>query len=229
MWSYYGSKSKIVDYYPAPVYDTVIEPFAGASKYALKHWEKNVILVDKYEVIVGLWKWLQKATEKDILGLPDIKEGENVESFNLSQEEKWLIGFFINGGSAQPKKTAKKFNTWNESKSRVAANLHKIRHWDIRLGSYWDIPNQDATWFIDPPYQYGGEWYVKSNKHLNFYDLSVWCKSRQGQVLVCENTKADWLPFVPMKSMQGMKYKTVEAIWSNLPTVYDNIQTKLIA
>ena len=70
MWSYYGSKANIVHAYPKPVFDKIIEPFAGSARYALRHFEKDVLLVDKYEVIVKIWKWLQTCSEGDILGLP---------------------------------------------------------------------------------------------------------------------------------------------------------------
>lgn len=226
-WSYYGSKSKIVDYYPPPKYKQIIEPFCGSARYSLKYWDRDILLVDKYEVIVKVWSYLINASEKDILSLPDLKTGENVDDFNLSQEEKWLIGFCINGGSAQPKKTAKDYNTWNEAKIRIAGDLHKIRHWKVKLWDYEEIKNIEATWFVDPPYQFGGEWYVKSNKNIDFLKLADWCKTREGQVIVCENTKANWLPFKPMVDMQGAMFKTTEAIWSNHKTNYDAVQQSL--
>ena len=36
MWSYYGSKSKIINKYPEPLYGKVIEPFAGTARYAMR-------------------------------------------------------------------------------------------------------------------------------------------------------------------------------------------------
>jgi hypothetical protein len=57
--------------------------------------------------------------------------------------------------------------------------------------------------------------------------LAEWCKERNGQAIVCENTKATWLPFKPMKEMQGTMFKTTEAIWSNIKTNYDNEQILL--
>jgi len=44
MFSYYGSKSKIVDCYPAPRYDKIIEPFAGSARYSLKWWNREYAL-----------------------------------------------------------------------------------------------------------------------------------------------------------------------------------------
>lgn len=227
MFSYYGSKSKIVDLYPPPKYKRIIEPFAGSARYSLKYWQNDVLLVDKYQTIVDTWDYLKAASRSDILGLPDLKEGDNLDNFNLSKEEKFLIGFCINGGSASPKKTVKDYNTWGEAKNRIADDIAKIKHWNIIQGCYTDLENENATWFIDPPYQYGGEWYVKGNKQINFTQLSDWCRTRLGQSIVCENTKADWLPFHPMIDMQGAMYKTTEAIWSNLKTNYDNEQILL--
>ena len=227
MFSYYGSKSKIVDYYPPPKHKRIIEPFAGSARYSLKYWQNDVLLVDKYPVIVGIWNYLIQATKADILSLPDLKTGDNVDSFNLSQEEKWLIGFCINGGSAQPKKTAKDYNTWGEAKIRIADDVQKIKHWKAILGSYDELENEEATWFIDPPYQFGGHEYKCSNKNIDFAKLAEWCMSRNGQVIVCENTKADWLPFKPMVEMQGTMFRTTEAIWSNQRTNYDAVQQSL--
>jgi len=227
MFSYYGSKSKIVDVYPPPKFDKVIEPFAGAARYALKYWQKEVLLVDKYDVITDIWAYLINATEKDILNLPKMVKGDNVDDFDLSKVEKQLIGFCINGGSSQPKKTVQKYNTWETARIEISKNIEKIKHWQIIKDDYINLENVEATWFIDPPYMFGGEYYRHSTKNIDFVKLGEWCKSRNGQVIVCENTKADWLPFKPMVSMQGMMYKTVEAIWSNIPTNFDNEQQTL--
>ena len=77
-----------------------------------------------------------------------------------------------------------------------------------------DINKLCATWFIDPPYQYGGQHYRYSFN--GYVDLAEYCKTRQGQVIVCENTKAEWLDFVPLKEVHGQLNTTVEAIWTNM-------------
>jgi hypothetical protein len=227
MFSYYGSKSKVVHLYPKPKFGKIIEPFAGSARYSLKYFDRDVLLVDKYPVIVDLWKWLQQASMGDILGLPDLHEGQSLDSFDIPREAKYLIGFCINNGSAQPKKTPKDFNSWNENKRTIAASLFKIKHWRVELGDYQHIPDQEATWFIDPPYQYGGEWYVKNNKTINFCELGSWCRARDGQIIVCENMKADWLPFYAMHEMTGAYSTTTEAIWSNYPHNFQARQPSL--
>lgn len=218
MWSYYGSKSKIVSYYPAPTENKIIEPFAGSAQYSLKYWENDIILLDKYEVIIRLWKWLQQCSEKDILRLPRLKKGETTDSYNFDCiEEKWFIGMIITGGATQPKKTPSSWkidlrpNTQNYKIEQAAKNIYKIKHWKILQGDYTDLLNENATWFIDPPYYIGGKYYVHNK--IDYKNLSDWSKNRIGQVIVCENSKADWLPFFPIVEMQGSKYRTTEVMW----------------
>ena len=112
-----------------------------------------------------------------------------------------------------PKKTAAKFNHWDRYKNFIAENLYKVKHWEIRNGDYTDLDNIEATWFIDPPYQYGWKYYRYNNKGIDYVKLADWCKNRNGQVIVCENTKADWLDFKPLVEMNGQLHKTMEAIW----------------
>lgn len=224
MFSYYGSKSRVAKYYPKPEYDTIVEPFAGTASYSLLdgNWERNVILVDKYDVIARLWKWLQKCSRQDVLGLPRLKCGETVDDFQFDcVEAKWLVGFIITGAPSSPKKTASKWktvirpNTQNYKLSLIADSLHKIRGWNIVNGDYRCISNIKATWFVDAPYFYGGKYYKHSK--MDYDQLKQWVTSRNGQAIVCENTKADWLPFSPLVAMHGNKYDTTEAMWTNIP------------
>ena len=227
MFSYYGSKSKIVQYYPQPTHDKIIEPFAGSARYSLRYWEKDILLVDKYRVIVDIWHYLQRASQKDILGLPRLEKGDNIRNFNISKEESLFISYLIARGISVPQYKVGNFNSMDSDLKRIASDLYKIKHWKIIHCSYEALQNENATWFIDPPYQFGGHKYKEPNKNINFHSLSIWSKSRQGQVIVCENTKANWLDFKPMIQMQGSMFKTTEAIWTNFPTQYDSIQQEL--
>jgi hypothetical protein len=217
VFSYYGTKLRIAKYYPKPEYDTIIEPFCGAAQYSLfgDNWEKDVILVDKYDKICRIWKYLINSSKREILSLPDLEVGENVDSFNqLCDEEKWLIGFSINTASAMPKKTASKRSAWNRHKIFIANNQYKVRHWEIVNGDYTCLKNIRATWFIDSPYQHGGIYYRMNSSKIDYPVLANWCKERLGQTIVCENTKADWLDFKPLVTMNGQLHKTTEAIWT---------------
>jgi len=187
----------------------------------LRYWRNDVLLVDSYPVIIAIWKWLQKATPDDIERLPEIKRGQSTDDVKFEcQEAKWLMGFIVNEGVNSPRKSMSMFSSpqkLKSTKTRIANNLHKIRHWQIELGDYRDIPNQEATFFVDPPYKVGGEHYVKSNKVLDYAELGDWCKSRLGQTIVCENSAATWLPFRHLKTMRGSRKTTTEVVWTNMP------------
>ena len=86
MFSYYGSKSKIVDYYPPPKHKKIIEPFAGSARYSLKYFDRDILLIEKYEPLVKLWRWLQVATEKDIDNLRKQSENEIKQATSTMKE-----------------------------------------------------------------------------------------------------------------------------------------------
>jgi len=181
-------------------------------------------------VLIDVWQYLQQASESDILKLPRLKRGESIKDHKyLAEVEQNFLGFLVCNGLESPRMNVSSFEGVNVERDlkRIASTLFKIRHWKIQLGTYEDIENVEATWFIDPPYQFGGEHYKESSKNLNFEKLGEWCKSRNGQVIVCENTKASWLPFLPVKKMSGSDHKTTEAIWSNERTADDNVQQSL--
>lgn len=216
MWSYYGRKAKIAKRYPAPKYDKIIEPFAGTAAYSMLYWEHDVELVDNYYVIVDLWHYLQQASPKDIEKLPVFENGQKMDFSGLTTEEAWLVGFCSNNASSRPAKTSGRmnFNSWFRDKHRIASDLYKIKHWKITLGSFVEIPNQNATWFIDPPYSTGGQLYT-TGINFSFDYLGQWSKQRLGQTIVCENGNADWLPFSPLVTLHGQRKASREVIWTN--------------
>lgn len=232
MFSYYGSKTGKESCYPKPIYDKIIEPFAGTAKYSLYHFEKDVLITDTYKDLIDVWLFLKECSKKDILSLPVPKGGEFLSDYNFDcNEAKLLLGFMIGFGSQSPRNKVSPHFTKNPNRlknqlKKIANDLYKIKHWKIELKSFFEIENEKATWFIDPPYQFGGHAYVESNKKLDFNKLSEYCKDRQGQTIVCENTKADWLDFKPMFKATN-RYVTTEAIWSNLETPFDNIQLSI--
>lgn len=220
MWSYYGSKSKIINYYPSPKYSKIIEPFAGSARYALKYFDRDILLVDKYDVIIKIWKYLQQCSPKDIIGLPTLSKGKSISDFNLSEDESLFLGMLAGVSSTQPRNKISYFASSKNGNKNIfkviASHLFKIKHWEIKLGSFTEIENQNANA------------YVMSNKLINFKELSDWCINRQGQTIVCENTKADWMNFNPIIKQKGSLNTTTEAIWTNEHTVYNNTQTALL-
>lgn len=227
MFSYFGSKFSIVDYYPAPREDTIIEPFAGSAAYALRHFEKEVYLYDLYEDLVAVWKWLQQCSKSDILLLPRMVKGERIDDYDWDcKEEQDFMGFIIGYTSATPRKTVSPRGTYRTnfidySLNRVANNLWKIKHWKIARESYLDVPNRKATWFIDPPYKKHGKYYKHSSKNINYDQLAKWCRTRNGQVMVCEGEDSgDWLDFKKLKCKKSVKGMTNEYLYTNFPFYY---------
>lgn len=98
---------------------------------------------------------------------------------------------------------------WGAStRARIAEDVNRIRHWAVLEGSspYWQLPNFEATWFIDPPYQHVPPAYRRGDIDCNTIDfahLAAWVKSRKGQVIVCEKEGADWLPFKPFRALKA--------------------------
>lgn len=219
MFSYYGRKKRMVKLYPEPKYNLIIEPFAGSAAYSMEYFNRDVMIVDKYPVVIAIWKYLQTASPNDILSIPIPVNGQELCTLdswnNLCIEEQHLLGFCANNGSVTPKNFAGRmnFNSWHRDRTVIANNLYKIKHWKILCADYSEIPNQCATWFIDPPYQVGGNLY-KENK-IDYDALGVWCKERNGQAIVCENGNANWLSFEYLSWHNGQRKKTKEVMWTN--------------
>jgi len=216
MFYYYGRKKRIINYYPKPIYNKIIEPFAGSASYSMEYFEKDVILYELNFKIYSVWKYLQEASIKDILGLPILKKGEclnNPEFNHLSDPEKWTIGLYLNPGSSVPKKSPGNFCDWDEKhRLSLSSELYKIKHWIIKNESYVNCENVKATWFIDPPYSGNGGKYYTNNK-IDYNSLSEWCKNLNGQIIVCENEGANWLSFEPLVNLKGQKHNRKEVLY----------------
>lgn len=206
-FSFYGSKFQASrrGRYPPPKHQTIIEPFAGSAGYSTQYHDHDIILYDINHNTVRLWEYLIKVTEQEILSLPDISAGSTVDDYDLTRPQKQLIGFWINGASVRPKRSPGRYNGWNVARREaIASQLPKIRHWKIHNQSYQMCQGPEpATWFIDPPYQEKGHYYPFTSGGIKYEELSQYCRGRKGQVIVCENEGANWLPFAPLYSMTG--------------------------
>ena len=214
-FTFYGGKYRAAPHYPAPLYETIIEPFAGSAGYAMRYPQNRIILVEKDPAIAALWRYLINTTRENILHLPlDIPT--SLDDMDLLPEEKTLIGFWLNKGTASACKTPSAWmrsgirpnSFWGEAiRYRIASQVNFIKHWGLIEGDYSCAPNIEATWFIDPPYQKAGRLYRYSSKDIDFTRLGEWCKNRMGQVMVCENDGADWLPFIPHRTIKSTEGK----------------------
>jgi site-specific DNA-adenine methylase len=228
-WAYYGGKWRAAPKYPYPQYDVIIEPFAGAAGYSTRYYDRRVTLLEKDGRIASLWMYLTQVEPSEILSIPLLATDQTVDDLNVCEEAKTLVGFWINKGSAQPKKAQSKWmltggpGFWSEIiRARIARQVTKIRHWTVHHGSYDEVGNAEATWFIDPPYMDAGIYYRHSSKSIDYPALADWCLERLGQVIVCENTGATWLPFRHLASIRGNRTSgsassSKEATWTNKP------------
>jgi hypothetical protein len=226
-FSFFGSKWRVGNYYPQPKHNTIIEPFAGSAGYSLRHPQLQIHLYDADPIICGLWEYLIRVSPEEIRSLPLVFD--HVDDLQVCAEAKHLIGFWCNKGSVQPAKSPSKWMRdyqarqpgvyWGEKiRERIASQVPSIRHWSITQTTYADIPDQSATWFIDPPYEVAGRAYRFHD--IDYHALGAWCRSRSGEVTVCENEGADWLPFRPFKTIKGLEgkrggKKSVEVLWTN--------------
>lgn len=220
--NYYGGKYKTSLIYPEPKHNLIIEPFAGAAGYSLRHYKHKVKLYEKYDDLVKMWQFLIDSSEDDILSLPIIFE--SLEKTNIPEGAKILIGFLLNTGTTRPCKTRSKWakeyehsgQFWSEKRrKRIAEQVEKIKHWEIhKIENYSEISNEKATWFIDPPYQKQGIHYVHSSSSICFNSLGEWCKNLSGQVIICEQEGANWMPWNNYKEVKSNnKTKTSKEVW----------------
>jgi hypothetical protein len=223
-FTYYGGKWRAAPYYPHPDLETLIEPFAGSAGYALRYPHKQVVLVEKNPKVAATWRYLLRVTPEEILALPDLTDGVDIDDEVACEEARYLVGWWLNKGTSAPCRTPSAWmrsglrtnSYWGEPvRRRIASQLQFIRHWTLIEGDYTEAPNIEATWFIDPPYQVAGEYYPCSAKALDYEALGQWCQSRQGQVIVCENEGATWLPFRSFRGIKSACGVSEEVLWEN--------------
>jgi site-specific DNA-adenine methylase len=212
---------RLAPHYPDAKFDTIIEPFAGSASFSTYHYSKKVILVELDPVIAGIWDFLIHATPEDIINLPNTKEECTFP------EGRNLIGFYYARASTHPRNKPSahsrfsKFHGWSQyRKEKLARQVPHIKHWKIIHGSYEQLANKPATWFVDPPYSTPAGKKYKCNK-VDYAALAKWCQERQGQVIVCEQANATWLPFRPFRTINNANQTNIgpqtseEVIWTN--------------
>lgn len=202
--SFYGGKWKPYKHYPAPTYDCIIEPFAGSAGYSVRNYNHKVKLYDIDPSIVAVWDYLIHTSSQEILNLP--LEFDNVDDLTIPEEAKLLIGFWLNRGSAV---ACKQPSSWMRSgkypgsfwgqkiRERIATQVECIRHWTIEQKSFEEVPTHEGTWFVDPPYSTAAGRHYRYSE-IDYVKLGEWCQTLPGQVIVCEQSPADWLPFEPL-------------------------------
>ena len=226
-FSYYGAKWTTAKYLGPPRHGLVIEPFAGSACYATRWTPREAILVDASEDIVSIWDWLIRCSTKDVQDIPDRFESID-EVMALPSGASHLVRFWIAKGRAEASgalspwyfkyRNATDCRVWGPAvKRRIVEQKPAIARWRVILGNYTDAPDVEAHWHIDPPYSgLPGRRYP--HDVVNFEALAQWSRSRQGDVDVCENVGATWLPFhhlCDVVSARGRRdgHRSAEAVW----------------
>ena len=215
---YIGSKYTLAPRYGAPRYPVVIEPFCGSAAYAVRHNIKHAILIDKFYKICDLWGYLVAARPKDIMKLPI--DFDRISQLDIPDGAKYLIGFWISKGDAEPKDTrsawARQYRydpicrVWNEAvRDRIAKQVDLIKEWEILWGDFQLAPDIEATWFVDPPYFDAGR-RCYNDWQIDYPKLERFCRTRLGQLIVCEGSDAPWFEFKHFANARGTfgKFRT---------------------
>lgn len=176
-----------------------------------------------------MWRWLIAVRPAEVLALPPVESVDDLPS-GASAGARVLVGFAMCNSTHHPSRNlssglkARVGNGWAEGwsvemRARVAAQVDAIKHWRVIEGDYTAAPDIEATWFIDPPYNNkAGSHYPCSSKAIDYPELGAWCKRRRGQIMVCENAGADWLPFRAFATLRRGLNKvggSREVIWTN--------------
>src|SRR3546814_20398309 len=116
-------------------------------------------------------------------GLP--KAGDNGDGHGLDEGALSLIGFWLNRGSATPKRSRTAYSAradkaqlnWGErARERVAETVVHLRTWTVIEGAFAEAPDIRATWFVDPPYVDKGR-FIRKRLPTETRKGSVWGQS----------------------------------------------------
>lgn len=236
---YYGAKWRASHLYPSPRFGCIVEPFAGAAGYSVRwhddHFRRQdrvVTLSDSSPHVVSAWQYLiDAATDSSLIeSLPD--RVRHVDE--LPERARALVGFWLNPGSAMPKRTPSSRanpdaaiyfagSVWSaKTKDRLLREVPKIagwrivrRDWRMVFDTLTEVPR--CTLFVDPPYESAGVHYAGQRwTSQDYADLAEACRravALGNQVIVCEGKGASWLPFRELSAFHGSIKESTEVVW----------------
>ena len=228
-FAYYGAKQRIASKYPAPIYGTVIEPFAGSAGYSMKHIANldRVILVEIDPAVVDIWHRLKSMTAAELDEIDPLETDERtVEPLVAGLAGGSSLKATLSGRSR--KITPWMRHKWPQKKRMLLKVLPYLDRVEVICGDYRVAPMIEATYFVDPPYQLlarnpartisdqAGNAYRFGPSGIDYPELANWCRQLPGQVIVCEQEPANWLPFQPLTTNRNQNVvQRTEVIWTN--------------
>ena len=210
LWSHFGSKSRDAHRYPPPHFRLIVEPFSGSARYVFHHAAGHGVWVNDLDPATsGRWAFLTDAGAAGRISQcwPErVHAGQALcDLFGGGPSVPGLMDLAAayatvgRGGTATPKTTRITpfaAERW-PGRQKMLDLIKRVRGWKATNLDYRELPDVEATWFIDAPYSraaLGGR-YRHSAAQIDFQELAQWCLSRRGQVIVCEAAGATWLPF----------------------------------
>lgn len=201
-FTFFGGKWRLALNYQPPKHDLIIEPFAGSAGYSVTYHRHRIVLIEKDPTIASIWEYLISSTPEDIMSLPLLKPGQLIRDLDVPLGAKCLMMYWTGYARHYPgiKLPIRSVNYpsryWGDQvKSRIASQVNHIKHWVVINSDYSGVENFESTWFIDPPYVESGHRYKYKSTGIDYEYLAEFSSERRGQVIVCESSRADWLPF----------------------------------
>lgn len=209
MFPYFGRKYRLAPLYPSPAHPLIIEPFAGSMAYSLHHRPEAAIGLELDERVVALWQRFLDTTDPP--SPPPLGSRTDDLLVKLCSYSEHALT------SGTMTVTSRMLRDWSSVWSRGLEAADWARtHVKYRHRSYEDAPDVEACWFIDPPYQVANRrGYRYGADAIDYQALRDWTLSRRGQIIVCEQEGADWLPFLPLADVATHRGSVSrEVIWA---------------
>lgn len=233
MFYYYGGKRRLAPAYPGPRYPTIIEPFAGAAGYSMHHLlaghVDRVILVELDPRVAATWRRILASTPAELANTPIPPVGERTDDFLVMTAAASNGVARSHGMKVGARQRVEARRMLHRMARQLAAVVGRV---EIIEGDYRDAPRLDeATYHVDPPYQPVRVREVSTanpkgmgyragcdSASLDYAEMGEWCRALPGQVIVCEQEGADWLPFHLLRAHgDSLGRSSSEVVWTSDP------------